>query len=318
MRRRAYISLVAFVATLALAHLVTRRLLPALYRAKAVRELVSPQRREALDPTGRRGEVAVIGTSLSGGLAPALATRFGGTFINRARPGSLMADEWAQSVYARTAGARLLLFELDPFTWHPEHAGELLRYPLYAGALAGAAGPAVARRIFGQLGVEGVLSRLAEQFAPARLRLSGVASAWRAPLLSAFAGAPIDQEPPPTFDGDVCEVWLRLRLDRGDLDVLDDYLGWIERERLDVIFFLPQLRRSGIAADCGQDALRRLEQWLSAIRVHLEARHHHVADFTRAVDESLLTDFGHIAHEADYARLADAWSAELGPWSARW
>jgi hypothetical protein len=316
MRRRGLLASLAFAVTLLLVHVATRAVLPSLARSPRVHRLVLGKGVDTLDARSRRGDVAVVGTSLSGGLAAALSARYGGTFVNRARAGSHFGDEVAQSVLARQAGTPRQLVELNPFSWRALEGG-VLRYPQWAERLVGPVRPSIVRRALRQLGAEGVLALAAEHFAPQRLRLSGLTAAWRAPALSALAGAPIDREEPPSFPGDVCRLWRELSFAGGDVDVLDDYLAWIDREGVDALIYIPQLKRSGIATDCGADALDHVDRWIAEARAHVEARGHRVVDLSRAVDESLLVDFGHVADENDYGPVAEAWAHELGRTAGR-
>jgi hypothetical protein len=306
MRRLGLVAAAAFVATLGLANELGVRLRPALFTVAHDRGWLR-HRLDALDPVGRRGDIVLVGTSFSGGSGSAFNKALGRHLVvDRARSGSRLGDELAAAVLGRRAGARLALVELNPFDWARAATVPLITYPYSAESLTGVLSPELAARVRSQLGIEAGLELLADRFAPSRWRISGLASFWREPLVNALFGQRLPELPALRYPGDACEVWRVLGPASAEEGVLDDFVKWVDRERLDTIFFIPQLRRRTIA-ECGTDTLARLDDWIITMRRRVEAPGRRFVDMSRAVDEGLLVDFGHFADPADFSSLAAAW-----------
>jgi len=331
--RRLFTAAVAsFLVTIALAHVATLLMLPAI--APRIERRMPKVAGVDLDfgvPPARPRQLAVIGTSLSrpgrsgNTLAAVLRRRLAlapNQVVNRSGKGFLMGDLFAGAIRESRDGTRVLLVELNPFVWNERH---YLLQSIEDGAVTLESAHAVAifphvrgslrLQIIRQLDLDDVLGYLAAYFGPARFRRGGFLRS----ALGALGHRTLPPAPRAETDTKVrvrreslriltCNNFNRKHFDGVDLEVLDDLLAWASCQQTRLVFYIPPLNTAWLAG-CGGDTLARTDGLVTELRQLVVEHGLQLVDMSHLLDGrvELFNDYGHLARPAN----VDLWAGPL-------
>jgi hypothetical protein len=308
MTRPARIAIVSFVATSVVIGLALRLAQPTLARIALHHAFIKPDNLDPIAPELRAAPIAVVGDSLTAGLADALRPVLDENVRHRSLRGYSLGDELAQAMAAEQTGARAVVMELDPYMWnervhigasHPDRP--IARENRHAAWLFGRASSELRREILRQLGVDGVLEALVEPLAPFALRASRLPSAWVAPLSERLFP---HQEPTGPQPGRLfCPNWVRKQIEGVDSLVLEEAMRWAQAATPKLLVVFPPLNRAGIAT-CSADALDRIDRLTDWWKQRLSEHAIPFLDLAREIPPHGFADFGHFADERDFEWLA--------------
>jgi hypothetical protein len=328
--RRLLIAAVAsFLVTIALAHVATLLMLPAI--APRIERRMPKVAGVDLDfgvPPGRPRQLAVIGTSLSrpgrsgNTLAAVLRRRLAlarNQVVNRSGKGFLMGDLFAGAIRESRDGTRVLLVELNPFVWNERHYllhsiedGTVTLESAHAVAIFPHVRASLRLQIIRQLDLDDVLGDVAAYFGPARFRRGGfLRGALNVLGHRALAPAPRAESDTKTrvrrewLRTLTCDNFSRKHFDGVDLEVLDDLLAGASRQQTRLVFYIPPLNTAWLAG-CGGDALARTDGLVTELRQRVVEHGLQVVDMSHFLDSraELFNDYGHLARSASVALWA--------------
>jgi hypothetical protein len=319
----------AFVATLAVAHLGVGVFL-------SPREVSAAQKFEEFWMIDRQSprRMTVVGTSLSqmgngtNSLAARIESLMGwqpGAVVNACSNGYQIGDLFAELISARQAGSPVALVELNPYLFNerqrlpaPRPERSVTREPRNAITIFPHASMLVRWQIVRQFGLQGAMDLMVSDFSLSRLRDSslmeplGVFRTWL------FALQP-PKAPPRYFRNATgreksrqmtCRNFAAKDVEGMDLDVYEDLLAWAasQRSRMKVLLFIWPLNRK-MVAECGTDALDRLNAVVDELVDEAHRRGVPIADLSHALDghDNVFFDYGHLEHPDDFF----LWQPEL-------